>query len=145
MLDYDVQELGDGYFVAGFQELGDGDIGHFVDEFCSGLGLGFGAIEQGLVLEVVLVSAFSPVGEVLVVKACGMRTEVFKDGAVLAALVEEVIDSLADGFGQASDFAGALARASGAGCECGEYCVRKGFHKFEFGMVEYWNHGTVGF
>jgi len=123
-----VKELGGGDFVAGLEELGDSDIGHFVDEFGSSFGLGFGAIEQGLVLEVVLVTAFSPVGEVLVVKACGMGAEVFEDGAVLVALVEEVVDALADGLGEASDFAGALARAGGAGVEGGDYCVCERSH-----------------
>src|SRR5437879_9602059 len=122
MLEDDIQELGGGDFVAGLEDLGDGDIGHFVDEFGGGLGLSFGAFEEGLVIQVVLVAAFSPVGQVLVVEACGLRAEVFKDGVILAAFVQEMVDSLADWFGQASDLSGARA-AGGAVLEGGEYGV----------------------
>jgi len=78
----------------------------------------------------VLVATLTPVGEVLVVKTRGVGAEVFKDGIVLAAFVEEIVDSLADGFGQASDFAGALARASAAGLKGGDdgLCERAHWH-----------------
>jgi hypothetical protein len=109
----DVEELGDGDGVAGLEELRDGDAGLFVDEIGGGFGLGADALELALVFEVILITALAPVGEVLVTDAFGVRAEVFEDGWVISAIIEQMVDPLADGFGKLGDFAGALSARDG--------------------------------
>jgi hypothetical protein len=75
------------------------------DEIGCGLGLGDGAAVEDLDLEVVLVTALTPVGEVSFVEVLAGRSEFFDDDFVGNAIVDHLVDLLAEGKGQASDFA----------------------------------------
>ena len=69
------------------------------------LGVLFGALEGGLIVEVILVPAVDPVGEVLDVEAAAGFAEFVDDDASREAVIEHVVDEIAGLFGEAGDFA----------------------------------------
>jgi hypothetical protein len=86
----------------GFLEFGAiGEFGHFGAVLADDAEL----VAPFLVAEVILITAFAPLGEVAGFEVFGVVAEVFDDLWVGAAVVEPLVDFVADGFGKAGDFA----------------------------------------
>ena len=86
----------------GFLEFGAvGEFGHFGAVFAEDAKL----VAPFVVAEVILVAAFAPFGEMVGFEVFGVVAEVFDDLWVGAAVVDPLVDFVANGLGELGDFA----------------------------------------
>jgi hypothetical protein len=101
----DAKDFGESDLDEGFLEFrAVGESGHVGAVFAKDAKL----VAPLLVAEVILVTAFAPFGEVFGFKVFGVIAELFDDLRVGAAIVDVLVDLVAEGFGEAGDFAVAL-------------------------------------
>jgi hypothetical protein len=77
----------------------------FPDDIDGGLGLSSGAVVDGLGLEVILKTTETPIAEVVFVEVLASWAKLLDDDFVRKAVIDHAVDLLAEGEGQASDFA----------------------------------------
>jgi|ERR1041385_4495774 hypothetical protein len=95
------KDLNDGKLDGGLVEL-DGVI--ILEEVSGALTNGHDLADPGVVAEVVLVTAVEPIGNVFKVELEAVFGHFETNGFVSGAVVEEVVDEVALGFGQLGDF-----------------------------------------
>ena len=88
-----------------FPDLGGIGEAAMADQIGCGLGLGDGPAVKELDVEVVLVTALTPVSEVGFVEVLAGRSESFDVDFVGNPIIDHLVDLLTEGKGQASDFA----------------------------------------
>ena len=98
----DAENFGQSDLNECFLEFGAvGKFGHFGACFASDTKV----IAPVLTAQVILVTTFAPFGEVAGFEVFGVVTEVFNDLWVGAAIIEPLVDFVAEGFGEAGNFA----------------------------------------
>jgi len=108
--------LDGGEAVAGFGEF-TGVLRNFGQQFGGEFHLEAVVLGQLLIVEVVLVGALLPTGEVLFAEIFAVLAESLDDFFVRQAFVEHVMEGGADGAGETGDFVGATASALGPEAE----------------------------
>jgi len=108
----DLPKLGSGEGATGVLE---GGLGVGVEEFLGEFEAGVNLVEEELLAEPVLVAAVFPSAEVVFAEVGGVRAEAEDDFGVGEAVLEQEVNLVADGLGEACDFAKALARWFGVG------------------------------
>ena len=83
-------------------------VGEVEGEFEAGAGL----VEEAEFMQVILVAALFPAADIVVGEMFTDFTQLLADGAVGEAVVEHLVDLVADGFRETSDVAAAAARAA---------------------------------
>lgn len=105
MVHQGAEVLEEGKFAAGALNFCWIRVAGLADDIGGGLGLDGGTVADGLGLEVVLVTAEAPIAEVVLVKVLAERAEFMDDDLIGEAVIEHEVDFIAEGGGQAGDFA----------------------------------------
>ncbi len=100
-----------GNFLANLLKLSGINVAGIADDIGGGFGLSAGAVVDGLGFEVILVTAETPIAEVVIIKVSGGFAQFFDDDFIGEAVIEHAVDFRTEGEGQASD----LAVATGPG------------------------------
>jgi len=100
-----VEIVEQGNFLANLLKLSGINVAGIADDIGGGFGLSAGAIVDDLGLEAILVTAETPIAEVVIIKVSAGLTEFFDDGFVGEAVIEHAVDFRTEGEGQASDLA----------------------------------------
>ncbi|MGH7868198.1 MAG: hypothetical protein ACREP9_11400, partial [Candidatus Dormibacteraceae bacterium] len=115
-----LKELEGGDIVASAAHVGKVRLADFTEEIDDGLDEGFGAFELRLLLEVILVTALDPVGEVLGIEAFAGVTQFIDDDPSGQAIIEHAVEHVAGGFWEPGNFA-ITAEVLGFGLGVGEF------------------------
>jgi hypothetical protein len=132
-----VHVLEEGDFLADSLDLSGINVAAVASHVGGAFGLVSGAVIDGLSFEVVLVTAQTPVADVVVVEVLAGIAEFFNDDFIRDAVLDQAVYLVAQVGRQPSDFA--VAAGFGlAGLElAGEVVLER------VGVVEYWGHGVM--
>ncbi len=100
-----VEIVEQGNFLANLLKLSGINVAGIADDIGGGFGLSAGAVVDDLGLEAILVTAETPIAEVVFVKVSARFPQFFDDGFVGEAVIEHAVDFRTEGEGQASDLA----------------------------------------
>ena len=101
----DLQVVKCGNFRDNGTNVGWVEMAFLANEIRGSLSLVTGAVIDGLTVEVILVAAEPPVADVVFIQVPGRLAEPFDDGFIRDAVVEHLVDLVAEFGGQAGDFA----------------------------------------